>query len=72
MSGIRVIALLAMVLVAQALAADGDVVTEDGLYGRPDHFTMEMIRLGTVAGFLVIAAILGVVVWKTCSWPRLV
>merc|ERR1712168_284914 len=72
MSGIKIIGLLVMVLVAQALAADGDVAKEDGLYGRPDHFTMEMIRLGTVAAFLVVAAILGVIVWKTCSWSRLV
>merc|ERR1711973_293000 len=30
-----------------------------------------MYRLATVGGFLVVALILGVVVYKTCSWPRL-
>jgi len=79
MSRLRVLALLAMVLVAQALAAEDAAddsedaaAKEPNLYDRPSHFNMEMIRLGTVAAFLVVAALLGIVVWKTCSWPRLV
>ena len=38
---------------------------------RSSHFNMEMYRLATVGGFIVVALVLGVVVYKTCSWPRL-
>jgi len=85
MSRIRVIALLMMVLIAQTLAEDvaaPEAEAEAGVeveakaeepdhYGRASHFHMEMYRLATVGIFLVVAAILGVVVYKTCSWPRL-
>jgi len=80
MSRLRVIALLAMVLVAQALAAEpeaeagaaGKAEPEmENPYGRSSHFNMEMYRLATVGIFLVVALVLGVVVYKTCSWPRL-
>jgi len=79
MSRFRVLALLAMMLVAQALAAEDESAAADdpaaeepdNPYGRSSHFNMEMYRLATVGGFLVVALILGVVVYKTCSWPRL-
>jgi len=76
MSRIGVIALLAMFLVAQALAADEPAPTEaeeaENPYGRASHTNMEYYRLATVGAFLVVALILGLVVYKTCSWPRLV
>merc|ERR1712168_449820 len=84
MSRLRVFALLAMVLVAQALAAETEAEAgagekaepepepeKENPYGRSSHFNMEMYRLATVGIFLVVALILGVVVYKTCSWPRL-
>jgi len=79
MSRIGVIALLAMFLIAQALAADEPAKTEgeaeeepDNPYGRASHTNMEYYRLATVGAFLVVALLLGLVVYKTCSWPRLV
>lgn len=82
MSRLCVFALLAMVLVAQALAAETEAEAgagekaepepeKENVYGRSSHFNMEMYRLATVGIFLVVALILGVVVYKTCSWPRL-
>jgi len=78
MSRIGVIALLAMFFVAQVFAADepageGAEKTDGGNpYDRPDHTMMEYYRLATVGAFLVVALVLGLVVYKTCSWPRLV
>jgi len=43
----------------------------DNPYGRSSHFNMEMYRLATVGIFLVVALVLGVIVYKSCSWPRL-
>merc|ERR1712212_415326 len=75
MSRFGVFALLAMLFVAQALAADDETAKveeePDNPYGRSSHFNMEMYRLATVGGFIVVALVLGVVVYKTCSWPRL-
>jgi len=72
MSRIGVIALLAMFFVAQVIADDEPAAEDSNPYGRPDHTTMEYYRLATVGAFLVVALILGLVVYKTCSWPRLV
>merc|ERR1712212_587196 len=75
MSRFGVFALIAMLFVAQALAADDETAKveeePDNPYGRSSHFNMEMYRLATVGGFIVVALVLGVVVYKTCSWPRL-
>lgn len=76
MSRFGVFALLAMMFVAQVLATDAPAdepakEEETDLYNRPSHFNMEMYRLATIGAFLVVAAVLGLVVYKTCSWPRL-
>jgi len=72
MSRFGVFALLAMMFVAQALAADEPAKEEEtDLYNRPSHFNMEMYRLATIGAFIVVAAVTGLVVYKTCSWPRL-
>jgi len=71
MSRFGVLAILAMFLIAQTLAEEPAAEAEDNPYGRPSHTMMEYYRLATVAAFLVVAVLLGLVVWKTCSWPRL-
>jgi len=74
MSRFGLFALLAMLFVAHVLAAEDEAAVKDeeeNPYGRSSHFNMEMYRLATVGLFLVVAAILGFVVYKTCSWPRL-
>lgn len=79
MSRRGILIVLAIFFVAQTLATEDpapepepgkDAETENP-YGRPSHFQFEMYRMATVFGFIAVAVVLGFVVWKSCSWPRL-
>jgi len=79
MSRFGVLALLVIFIIVQMVASEATAdepapapAIASNPYNRPSHFNMEMYRLAAVGAFLGVAAIIGVVVYKTCSWPRLV